>query len=152
MSNKHLSAVDFDIMVGNILIHVEDMSAAISDNRQAVFTRGIPNGYVDGDVSCTGEIELDTKNFNLFIDVARNAGSFRDMPVFDIIYSGRNVSERHKQELFGCLINISDLLNNDAKGGEKSKHKLTFAVTSPDFVRINGVPYLAAKDVRDLLG
>lgn len=150
MSHKHLSALDFDIMVGDLLIHVENMTATITDNRQAVMTRGVPNGYVDGDVACAGDIEVDTKNFNLLTEVAKAAGSFREMPVFDIIYMGKNISETHKQELFGCLLNISDLINNDAKGGEKGRHKLAFQVTSPDFVRINGVPYLSANDIRDL--
>jgi hypothetical protein len=150
MSHKHLSAQDFDIMVGNLLIHVENMSAAISDNRQAVMTRGVPNGYVDGDVSCSGDIEIDTKNFNNLTEVARGAGSFRAIPPFDIIYSGKNVSGKHVVQLYGCVLTVSDLLSNDPKGSEKLKHKLTFTVSSPDFVRINGVPYLSAKDVRDL--
>lgn len=150
MSHKHLGALDFNIMVGDLLIHVENMTATITDNRQAVMTRGVPNGYVDGDVACAGDIEVDTKNFNLLSDVARVNGSFRGMPPFDIIYIGKNVSGQHKQELFGCVLNISDLINNDAKGGEKSRHKLAFQVSSPDFVRINGVPYLSAENVRDL--
>lgn len=149
MSHKHLGGADFDIMIGDLLVHVENMTATISDNRQAVMTRGVPNGYVDGDVSCSGDIELDTKNFNLVTEVARTYGSFREMPTFDIIYMGKNVSGQHKQELYGCLINVSDLLNNDSKGGEKLKHKLPFQVTSPDFVRINGVPYLSSDNVRD---
>ncbi|QSB01973.1 DUF2597 family protein [Methylomonas sp. EFPC1] len=151
MSNKRLSAQNFDIMVGDLLVHVETMSAQITDNRQPTFIRGVPDGYVDGDVACAGDIELDSKNFNLFTDVARSNGSWRAMPTFDIIYSGVTISDKQKIEMFGCLINITDLLNNDAKGGEKSKHKLSFAVTSPDFVRLNGVPYLDADDTRALL-
>lgn len=150
MSHKHLSAQDFDIMIGPLLIHVENMSASISDNRQAVMTRGVPNGYVNGDVSCSGDIEIDTRNFNNLTEVARGAGSFRDIAPFDVIYNGKNVSDRHRVELFGCVITVSDLLSNDPKGGEKLKHKIAFTVSSPDFVRINGVPYLSAKDVRDL--
>lgn len=152
MSQKRLGAQNFDIMVGNLLIHVDSMSASISDNRQAVFTRGIPDGYVDGDVSCTGDIEVDSKNFNLFVESARSSGSWRAMPTFDIIYSGQTVSDKQTIALYGCLLNVGDLLAHDQKGGDKSKHKVTFAVTSPDFVRINGVPYLDATDVRDLLG
>lgn len=149
MSHKHLSANDFDIMVGDLVVHVENMTATITDNRQAVTTRGVPTGYVDGDVACSGEIEIDSKNFNLLIDVAKTAGSFRQMPAFNIIYMGKNVSEQLKIELFGCLINISDLLNNDGKGGEKHRHKLAFSVTDPAFVKLNGVPYLAETDIRD---
>jgi len=151
MSQKRLSAQNFDIMVGDLLVHVESMSASITDNRKAVTTRGIPDGYVDGDASLSGDIELDSKNFNLFSEVAKSAGSWRAMPTFDIICKGTTVSDNQKIEIFGCLINISDLFSNDAKGGEKSKHKLTFESTSPDFVRINGTPYLDAKDTRDLL-
>lgn len=151
MSRKRLSSQNFDIMVGDILVHVETMSATITDNRKMTYNRGIPNGWVDGDVSCSGEIELDSKNFNLFVDIARSSGSWRSMPTVDIIYSGQTPSESQKFELFDCMLNITDLLNDDAKGSEKSMHKIAFEVTSPDFVRINGVPYLDAEDIRNLL-
>lgn len=150
MGHKHLSATDFDIMIGDLIVRVENMTATITDNRQAVMTRGVPTGYVDGDVACAGDIEVDSKNFNLLIDVAKSSGSFREMPTFNIIYMGKNVSENLKIELFDCLLNISDLINNDGKGGEKSRHKMAFTVSGPDFVRINGVPYLSEHDKRDL--
>lgn len=150
--SKHLSAQDFDIMLGDIMVHVESMSATISDNRQAVMTRGVPNGYVDGDVSCSGELEIDSRNFNNVVAAAASFGSFRDIPPFPIIYQSVSAGNGDRQsiQLFGCVLTVSDLLGNDAKGGEKTKHKLTFTVSDPDFVRINGVPYLSAKDTRDL--
>lgn len=153
MSNRngnHLSGQDFDIMIGDILVHVESMSASITDNRKPTMTRGVPNGYVNGDVTCTGDIELDTVNFQLIKDAAKAAGSFREMRPFDIVVIGKNVDNENKQELFGCLLTVSDLLNIDSKGGDKQKHKLPFEVTSPDFVRIDGVPYLSEADTRDL--
>ncbi|MNP76220.1 hypothetical protein D3C76_1734230 [compost metagenome] len=58
--------------------------------------------------------------------------------------------EELKVEAFGCKLKVSSLLNIDPKGGEKSKHKVPFDVTSPDFVRINGVPYLAAAEIEGL--
>lgn len=152
MSNKkNLGALDFDVMVGDRLIHVEKMTATISDNRQHVKTRGVPDGYVDGDVECKGDIEVDTNNFNLLVEVAKAAGSWRDMPPSDIIYVGKTADASHRVELFGCVLNVSDLLDNDGKGGAKTTHKIPFEVTSSDFIRINGVPYLSAKDTRDLL-
>jgi hypothetical protein len=147
---KNLGALDFDVMVGDRLLHVEKMTASISDNRQHVKTRGVPDGYVDGDVECKGDLELDTNNFNLLVEVAKGAGSWRDMPAVNIIYVGKTTAAQHRVELFGCVLNVSDLLDNDAKGGSKTTHKIPFEVTSSDFVRINGVPYLAAKDTRDL--
>jgi len=148
--NQHISGQDFDTMIGDLRIHVEVMTATITDNRKAVMTGGVPDGYVNGDVSCAGEIEVDNKNFNLIIEAAKAASSFRSLEPFDIVAVAKNGSNEHKQELFGCLLTISDLLNADSKGGEKMKHKLPFEVTSSDFVRINGVPYLSDDDTRDL--
>lgn len=147
---NHLSGQDFDVMLGDVLVHVENLSASISDNRKAVQTRGIPDGYVNGDVGCSGDLEIDSVNMKLLIDSARSSGSFRQLPPFDIILIGKNIDNEQKIELFGCLLSISDLFNLDAKGGDKNKHKIKFEVTSPDFVKIDGVPYLSATDIRDL--
>jgi len=147
---QHISGQDFDVMVGDLLVHVEAMSASITDNRKSVQSGGVPNGYVNGDVSCSGELELDTKNFNLIMESAKAAGSFRELEPFDITAIAKTTGSEQKQELYGCLLTISDLLNIDPKGGEKTKHKLPFEVTSPDFVRINGVPYLSENDIRNL--
>lgn len=153
MANKHgqhLSGQDFDVMIGDHMVHVENMSASITDNRKAVQKRGIPDGYVNGDVACSGDMEVDSINLKILIDVARSAGSIREMPPFDIVCVGKNIDNEQKQEFFGCLLSISDLFNLDGKGGEKNKHKIKFEVTSPDFVHIDGVPYLSANDIRDL--
>lgn len=153
MSNKHgnhLSGQDFDVMLGDVMVHVENLSATISDNRKAVQTRGIPNGFVNGDVGCSGDLEIDSVNMKLLIDSARSSGSFRELPPFDIVCVGKNIDNEQKIELFGCLLQITDLFNLDGKGGEKNKHKIKFDVTSPDFVRIDGVPYLSTTDTRDL--
>lgn len=147
---KNLSGQNFDIMAGDVLIHVEAMTASITDNRQAVKSGGVPNGYVDGDVSAAGELELDSRNFNLLGEMAKNAGSWRGIEPFDIVTNGKTTDQEQKVELFGCLIKVSDLLDLDQNGGEKTKHKVPFEVTSPDFVRINGVPYLSEDDTRNL--
>lgn len=149
-AKNHLSGQDFDVMFGDTMIHVENMSASITDNRQAVQTRGIPNGWVNGDVACSGDLELDSANFKLLIDVARTAGSFREIKTIDIVCVGKTLDSEQKQEFFGCLLKISDLFSIDGKGGEKNKHKIAFEVTSPDFVRIDGVSYLSANNIRDL--
>jgi len=41
-------------------------------------------------------------------------------------------------------------LDIDPKGGQKAVHKVPFDVTSPDFIRINGVPYLDASEIEGL--
>ncbi|EAW3064406.1 DUF2597 family protein, partial [Salmonella enterica] len=39
----------------------------------------------------------------------------------------------------------------DSKGGDSMSHKIKFMVTSPEFVKIDGVPILSATDVRDIM-
>lgn len=147
---KHISGQDFDVMVGDLLVHVESLGATITDNSKAVTTKGVPDGYVDGDVSCSGDIEFDTKNFNILVEAARASGSFRGLEPFDIKCVALVGNEKMTQELFVCKVNVSDLINIDPKGSEKSKHKVTFEVTSPDFVKINGVSYLSEADTKGI--
>lgn len=146
---SHLSAMDFDVLVGDLNVKVETMTATITDNRKTAMTRGVPDGFVDGDVSCSGELEVDDKNLTLIMEAARSAGSFRELAAFDVICMGSAGQSKRKIELFGCLFKISDLLNLDQAGGEKTKYKLQFDVTGNEFVRIDGVPYLAERATRD---
>lgn len=141
---------DFDVMLGDLMVHVETMSATIDDTSSVTKTKGTPNGDVDGDVNCAGEIEVDTQNFNLIIEAARKAGSFKKLKPFDIVTNAESDRDKFKLEMFGCKLRISDLLNIDSKGGEKTKHKLPFDVTDPDFVRINGVPYLDSTFIENI--
>lgn len=147
---KRIGGRDFDVMLGDLMIHVESMSATIEDGKGVSKTKGVPNGKVAGDVGCSGEIEVDTQNFNLIIDAAKNAGSFEELDDFDIVTNAEVDDESLNVELFGCSLSISDLLNIDPKGGEKTKHKIKFEVTGPDFVRINGVPYLSRKSTENI--
>ncbi len=141
---------NFDVNLGDLLVHVESCTLDITDNTAVAQTRGVPNGHVDGDVSASGEMEFDTSNFNLLIEAARSAGSFRQLEPFDAVFFAKAGEEELKIEAFGCKLKVSSLLNIDPKGGEKTKHKVPFDVTSPDFVRINGVPYLDAAEIEGL--
>ena len=141
---------NFDINLGDLLIHVESATLDITDNTAVAQDKGVPNGFVDGDVTASGELELDTQNLNLIIESARQAGSFRKLANFDTVFFAQTADEELRVEAFGCKLKISSLLSIDPKGGEKTKHKLPFDVTSPDFIRINGVPYLDATETEGL--
>ena len=141
---------NFDVNLGDLLVHVESCTLDITDNTAVAQTRGVPNGHVDGDVSASGEMEFDTSNFNLLIEAARSAGSFRQLEPFDSVFFAKAGEEELKIEAFGCKLKVSSLLNIDPKGGEKTKHKVPFDVTRPDFVRITGVPYLDAAEIEGL--
>lgn len=148
--SKHISGQDFNVMVGGLLVHVDGFNASITDNSQTTMSSGVPDGYVSGDVSCEGDIEIDTKNFIILTEAARAAGSFRDLDPFDIICVAKVGNELMTVQLFGCLLKVSDLLNIDPKGGEKSKYKVAFVVTDKDFVKVNGVSYLSDADTLGL--
>ena len=147
---SRIGGKNFDINLGDLQIHVESCTLDITDNTAVAQTRGVPNGTVDGDVSASGEFEFDTNNFNLLIEAARSAGSFRQLEPFDSVFFAKAGDEELRIEAFGCKLKVSSLLSVDPKGGEKSKHKVPFDVTSPDFIRVNGVPYLAAAEIEGL--
>ncbi|WP_455825038.1 phage protein [Pseudomonas graminis] len=147
---SRIGGKNFDITLGDLQIHVESCTLDITDNTAVAQSRGVPNGHVDGDVSCSGEFEFDTSNFNLLIEAARTAGSFRQLEPFDSVFFAKAGDEELRIEAFGCKLKVSSLLSVDPKGGEKSKHKVPFDVTSPDFIRVNGVPYLAAAEIEGL--
>ncbi|EJN25098.1 phage protein [Pseudomonas sp. GM80] len=147
---SRIGGKNFDINLGDLQIHVESCSLDITDNTAVAQSRGVPNGTVDGDVSASGEFEFDTSNFNLLIEAARSAGSFRQLEPFDSVFFAKAGDEELRIEAFGCKLKVSSLLSVDPKGGEKSKHKVPFDVSSPDFIRVNGVPYLAAAEIEGL--
>jgi hypothetical protein len=147
---SRIGGKNFDVNLGDLLVHVENITLDITDNTAVAKSRGVPDGYVDGDVSAAGEVEVDSNNFNLMIEVARSSGSFRNLKPFDIVFFAKAGDEELRVEAFGCKLRISSLLGVDPKGGEKTKHKVPYDVTSPDFIRINGVPYLDATEIEGL--
>jgi hypothetical protein len=147
---SRIGGKNFDVNLGDLLVHVESCTLDITDNTAVAQSRGVPNGHVDGDVAAGGEMEFDTNNFNLLIEAARSAGSFRELDPFDSVFFAKAGEEELRIEAFGCKLKVSSLLSIDPKGGEKTKHKVPFDVTSPDFIRINGVPYLAASEIEGL--
>lgn len=147
---SRIGGKNFDINLGDLQIHIESCTLDITDNTAVAQTRGVPNGHVDGDVAASGEFEFDTSNFNLLIEAAGKAGSFRQLEPFDVVFFAKAGEEELRIEAFGCKLKVSSLLSVDPKGGEKSKHKVPFDVTSPDFIRVNGVPYLASEETEGL--
>ena len=147
---SRIGGKNFDVNLGDLQVHVENCTLDITDNSAVGKSRGVPDGHVDGDVSGAGEMEFDTNNFNLLIEAARSSGSFRKLEPFDIVFFAKAGDEELRVEAFGCKLRISSLLGVDPKGGEKTKHKVPYDVTSPDFIRINGVSYLDATEIEGL--
>ncbi|HEK2071371.1 TPA: DUF2597 family protein [Proteus mirabilis] len=145
MSGKRISGQSIDFNIDGDLVHVEKVSLSITDNTGVAQTNGVPDGYVNGDVSAEGELELSTKYLNVITAKARSAGSWRAIPLVDLMWYAKTGTEELKVESFGCKLNVTDILDVDPKGGAVMTHKIKFIVTSPDFVRINGIPYLESE-------
>ncbi|EIK4807909.1 DUF2597 family protein [Vibrio parahaemolyticus] len=146
-----VSGKNMHFSLGDYKLKAQKVSLSITDNSAVNKTSGVPDGYVDGDVEASGEMELTTQQFNLLSKAAKQAGSWRGMPDFDALFYGKIDKDELKIEAFGCRIKISDLLDADSNGGSALVHKLPFEVTSPDFVSINGVPYLRPDETEDLV-
>ena len=142
--NMHFSLGDYKLKAQKVTLSITDNSAVQKDG-------GVPNGWADGDVEASGEMELTTQQFNSLSKAAKQAGSWRGLPEFDALFYGKADKEELKVEAFGCRIKISDLLDIDSNGGSALLHKLPFDVTSPDFVNINGVPYLRPDETEELV-
>ncbi|WP_395593290.1 phage protein [Pseudomonas sp. B26140] len=149
MSAK-IGGKNFDITLGDLSVHVEACTLDITDNTAVAQSGGVPNGHVEGDVAAAGEMEFDTTNFNLLIEAAKAAGSFRAMEPFDSVFFAKAGEEELRIEAFGCKLRLSNILTIDPKGGTKNTHKVPYDVTSPDFIKINGVPYLDAAEIEGL--
>ena len=61
------------------------------------------------------------------------------------------VLTKDKVELFGVKFVLADIIGIDPESQDKSTRKLKGFVTSPLFVKINGVPYLSKDDTRGLI-
>ncbi|BDR15684.1 MULTISPECIES: phage protein [Vibrio] len=146
-----ISGKNMHFSLGDYKLKAQKVTLSITDNSAINKTSGVPDGYVDGDVEASGEMELTTQQFNLLSKAAKQAGSWRGMPDFDALFYGKIDKDELKIEAFGCRIKISDLLDADSNGGSALVHKLPFEVTSPDFVSINGVPYLRPDETEDLV-
>ncbi|MEZ9762745.1 phage protein [Vibrio splendidus] len=149
--SMRISGKNMHFSMGDYKLKAQKVSLSITDNSAVNKTSGVPDGYVDGDVEASGEMELTTQQFNQLSKAAKQAGSWRGMPDFDALFYGKIDKDELKIEAFGCRIKISDLLDADSNGGSALVHKLPFEVTSPDFVNINGVPYLRPDETEDLV-
>lgn len=151
MSGAKLAGTSFDFDAGGVQIHADKMTLDITDNTAVAKTRGVPNGFTQGDVEASGELELDSTNFLLLLDQAKAAGSWRGMDPVDFSTYGKAGDDELKLEAFGCKFTLSGLADIDNNSSDKTKHKVPYIVTDPDFVKINGTPYLTAEEIDGLL-
>ena len=153
MSRQRIGAKDFDITIGDLSLTVSQATLAITDNIEVAKDKGVPNGWVAGDVGAEGDMDLDALGVSILSEAAASAGSWRELPEFDMLFFAKAASgEEMKVEAFGCKLKVESLLSINAnEGASKHTTKVKFLVTSPDFVHINGVPYLGTSETEGIV-
>lgn len=147
---QHITGTDIDVMFGGTLINAKQFTINIEDGSKVTMTRGVSHGWVRGAVSGSGELVLDTENFNLIMQEAKIAGSFQQLPLIDLEGKGKTVNQEFTVKAFGCKLRINKVLEAGGEGGEKLEHSIPFDVTDSRFVYINGTPYLDQTYVKQL--
>jgi len=149
---RRVSNSSFSFKIGDFKLIAEKATLSIEDNRKTVKDGGVPNGWVDGEVAASGDIELDATAIGVLTEQAKSKGSWQEIEEVDLLfYSKGTGDEEEKVEAFGCLLNLTDIVEYDPTSDKKAVTKITYEVTSPDFVRLNGVPYLAKYRTEDLV-
>ncbi|WP_303192838.1 phage protein [uncultured Desulfovibrio sp.] len=149
---QRISGKNFDISIGDLAICVSKTTLTIEDKTEVAKDGGVPNGWVDGEVAASGDLELDALAMSLLGEAAKAVGSWRALDTFDMLFYAKTAQhEEMKVEAFGCKLVLDSLLDVDKAGGQKHISKVKYLVTSPDFIRINGVPYLRAEETEGLV-
>ncbi|TOY93204.1 phage protein [Vibrio fluvialis] len=149
--SARFSGRSFDTTLFGEFVHVKSATATINDESEAAYTRGVTDGYTDGKVGCDVELELDLKQFQKVHKAAKAVGSYRGIEPDDVMFYADNGVDEDKVELFGVKFVLADIIGIDPESQDKSTRKLKGFVTSPLFVKINGVPYLSKDDTRGLI-
>lgn len=141
MSTKRISGKDLKLSIGFCQVFAEKFEIKIDDKRAVALTNGVPNGYVDGECTSSGSMTLDSENLTVLMD-SFGGINWRDIGPQDITAFAAAGDLSKDIAAYGCLLRISELWSSESKGGEKQVHTIDFDVTSPDFVAIDGIPYL----------
>ena len=149
---QRISGKNFDVSIGDLTMNVGKATLTIEDKTDVAKDGGVPNGWVDGEAGASGDLELDAMAMSILGEAAKSAGSWRALDTFDMLfYAKTGQNEEMKVEAFGCKFVLDSLLDVDKAGGQKHISKVKYLVTSPDFIRINGVPYLRPEETEGLI-
>ncbi len=139
---QKINGKSFATVIGALPIYVNKFSLEITDDSQVAMKRGRPDGWLKGNVSAAGEIEVDAAEFAKLSAAAKAAGSWQGLPPFDINSFAAAGGVVRRVEAFGCKLKLSTVLDVDDSVADKTVHTIPFDVTGEDFVSIDGVPYV----------
>ena len=135
------NGLSFVFDLGNFAVEAKKFTLDITDNTTQAKRKGRPDGVLIGDVEASGTITVDRGGLKAFSDAAAKAGSFQEIPTFDINSHAQAGGDEFTVEVFGCKVKLSKLLDVDTSSSDETEFELPFVVTSPDFVKIDGTPY-----------
>ncbi|MEA4863376.1 MAG: phage protein [Victivallaceae bacterium] len=142
MNKQRFNGMSFDLDLGVTALKVQKCTLDITDNTTVAKRNGRPDGYLPGDVSAAGTITVDRDGLAALTEQAKSAGYWQGIEPFDICTYAKVGDDELKIEAFGCKVKISKLLDIDKSKTDETLFEIPYDVTSPDFVNINGVPYL----------
>lgn len=138
--SRRFSGKDVDVTLpSGKLTLFDQVNVNVASGAAAVTSGGYPAGWVYGEVTGDGDIQLDTEELNKLMLEAETAGSWEEMEAMDITLFSRSGTDELRVELFGVKLDFPDF-PVDRKGGEKMTHTIKFLITGEDFVHVNGVP------------
>lgn len=143
---QRFNGLSFDIDTGDMALHVKKFSLEITDNSAVAKRNGRPDGFVLGDVEASGEIVVDRDGLKIITKAAEKAGSFQALKPFDMIAIAAVGDDEMRVEAYGCRLKVSSLLDIDKSSADETEITIPFDVTSPDFIKIDGVPYVKPQD------
>jgi len=137
---QKLSGRDVEARLSNGLrVSFQQASLELDDGVSATQDQGYPSGWVAGAVNGSGELEVTTETLQDLLAEAEAAGSWEQMPEFDLSFYAQVGDLEHEVRAFGCKLRMPGFSYN-GEGGEQTTHTIPFIVSSPDFVELNGVP------------
>lgn len=117
----------------------DQVNLNLDDGIVATHDQGYPNGWVRGEVKGDGDLQVPTETLLALNNEAALAGSWEEMPAFDITFYAKVGTVELDVRAHGCKLRMPNF-PFDGKGGDKVMHTINFVVSSPDFVHLNGVP------------
>lgn len=142
MSARRFNGLSFDFDLGDFKVYAKKFTLDITDNTTAAKRNGLPDGFLVGDLEASGTITVDRTGFSAFLQAARAAGSFQSLKPFDISGTAQAGDDIFKVKVYGCKVKINKLLDVDTGSTDETEFELPFDVTDPNFVEIDGVPYM----------
>lgn len=142
MGKQRFNGLSFTIDTKEMAITCKKFTLEITDNSAVAKRRGRPDGYVVGDVEASGEITVDSDGLKAIVAAAKSAGSFQALKPFPIVAYAKVGDDEVKVEAFGCRLKVSSILDVDTSSSDETEFTLPYDVTDPEFVKINGVPYI----------